>query len=68
MCISFPNQSYSQKIIEGSCTVHVLTTRIPTVNAQTEDDRLYMVFVNTTENINAGTPYTSNIRVFQCVA
>jgi len=46
--ISFPIQLHSQKITDGSCAVHVLTTTIPTVNAQTEDDRLYMVFANTT--------------------
>ena len=65
MCISFPIQLHSQKITDGSCTVHVLTS-IPTVNAQTEDDRLYMVFANTTYNINTWTPYTPNVRVFQC--
>ena len=66
MCISFPSQLHSQKITERSCTVHALTTRIPTVNAQTEDDHLYMVSVNTTKNINTLTPYTSNVRLFQC--
>jgi len=48
MCISFPIQLHSQKITDGSCTFHALTTKIPTVNAQNEDDRLYMVFASTT--------------------